>query len=86
MKQWVHYAPMNHLHKYYLVEAETARVLDQLLEAEKFYELAIQGARENEYIQEEALAYELAAKHYLARGLEKFAQIYMKEAHYCYER
>jgi PAS domain S-box-containing protein len=57
-----------------------------LLEAEKFYEQAIQGARENEYIQEEALAYELAAKHYLARGLEKFAQLYMKEAHYCYER
>ncbi|MEI2578485.1 PAS domain S-box protein [Scytonema sp. PRP1] len=28
----------------------------------------------------------MAAKHYLARGLEKFAQLYMKEAHYCYER
>ncbi|MBD2248691.1 serine/threonine-protein kinase PknK, partial [Nostoc sp. FACHB-888] len=86
MKQWAHYAPMNYLHKYYLVQAETARVLGQLLEAEEFYEQAIQGARENEYIQEEALAYELAAKHYLARGLEKFAQLYMKEAHYCYER
>jgi PAS domain S-box-containing protein len=86
MKRWAHYAPMNCLHKYHLVEAEKARVLGQLLEAEKFYEQAIQGARENEYIQEEALAYELAAKHYLARGLEKFAQLYMKEAHYCYER
>ncbi|BAU15375.1 serine/threonine protein kinase and signal transduction histidine kinase with GAF and PAS/PAC sensor [Leptolyngbya sp. NIES-3755] len=86
MKRWADHAPMNHLHKYHLVEAEKARVLGQLLEAEKFYEQAIQGARENEYIQEEALAYELAAKHYLARGLEKFAQLYMKEAHYCYER
>ncbi|MEH1835522.1 MAG: AAA family ATPase [Nostoc sp.] len=86
MKQWAQYAPMNYLHKYYLIEAEKARVLGQLLEAEKFYEQAIQGARENEYIQEEALAYELAAKHYLARGLAKFAQLYMKEAHYCYER
>jgi hypothetical protein len=86
MKHWANYAPMNCLHKYHLVEAEKARVLGQLLEAEKFYEQAIQGARENGYIQEEALAYELAAKHYLARGLEKFAQLYMKEAHYCYER
>ena len=77
---------MNCLHKYHLVEAEKARALGQLIEAETFYEQAIQGAKENEYIQEEALAYELAAKHYLARGLKKFAQIYMKEAHYCYER
>ncbi|WP_375506044.1 AAA family ATPase [uncultured Nostoc sp.] len=86
MKQWAQYAPMNCLHKYHLVQAETARVLSQWFEAEEFYEQAIQGARENEYIQEEALAYELAAKYYLARGREKFAQLYMKEAHYCYER
>ena len=87
-KLWVSadHAPMNHLHKYQLVQAEKARVLGQLFEAEEFYEQAIQGARENEYIQEEALAYELAAKFYLARGREKFAQTYMKEAHYCYER
>lgn len=86
MKRWAYYAPMNYLHKYHLVEAEKARVLSQLLEAEEFYEQAIQGARENEYLQEEALAYELAAKFYLARGRGKFAQTYMKEAHYCYER
>ena len=85
MKQWAAYAPMNYLHKYHLVQAEIARVLGQLLEAEEFYEQAIQGARDNEYLQEEALAYELAAKFYLSRGREKFAQTYMKEAHYCYE-
>ncbi|BCL38312.1 AAA family ATPase [Nostoc sp. MS1] len=86
IKQWANYAPMNHLHKYHLVQAEIAKVVGQLLEAEELYEQAILGARENGYIQEEALAYELAAKHYLARGREKFAQTYMKEAHYCYER
>ncbi|MEH1770882.1 MAG: AAA family ATPase [Nostoc sp.] len=86
MKRWADYAPMNYLHKYYLLQAETARVLGQLLEAEEFYEQAIQGARDNEYLQEEALAYELAAKFYLSRGREKFAQTYMKEAHYCYDR
>lgn len=83
MKRWAHHAPMNYLHKYYLVEAEKSRVLGQLFEAEEFYEQAIQGARDNEYLQEEALAYELAAKFYLSRGREKFAKTYMKEAHYC---
>jgi len=86
MKQWAHYAPMNYLHKYHLVEAETARVLGQLFEAEEFYEQAIQGAKKNGYLREEALSYELAAKFYLSRSREKFAQTYMKEAHYCYER
>ncbi|MBW4485966.1 MAG: PAS domain S-box protein [Tildeniella torsiva UHER 1998/13D] len=86
MQKWASHAPMNYLHKFYLVEAEKARVLEQFLEAEELYERAIAGAAENEYIQEEALAYELAAKHYLARGREKIAQTYMKEAHYCYDR
>jgi predicted ATPase/signal transduction histidine kinase/CheY-like chemotaxis protein/tRNA A-37 threonylcarbamoyl transferase component Bud32 len=86
MKQWAHYAPMNYLHKYHLVEAEKTRVLGQWFEAEELYEQAILGAKDNEYLQEEALAYELAAKFYLSRGREKFAQTYMKEAHYCYER
>ena len=86
MQQWAHYAPMNHLHKYHLIEAEKARVLGQWFEAEELYEQAIQGAKDNDYLQEEALAYELAAKFYLARGREKFAQTYIKEAHYCYVR
>ncbi|BAY50248.1 serine/threonine protein kinase and signal transduction histidine kinase with GAF and PAS/PAC sensor (plasmid) [Scytonema sp. HK-05] len=86
MQRWAHSAPTNFQHKYDLVEAEKARVLGQFFEAENLYEQAILGARDNEYLQEEALAYELAAKHYLARGREKFAQLYMKEAHYCYER
>ena len=86
MQKWAEHAPMNYLHKFHLVEAEKARVLGQFFEAEEFYEQAISGASENEFIQEEALAYELAAKHYLARGRGKITQTYMKEAHYCYGR
>ncbi|MBW4627042.1 MAG: AAA family ATPase [Brasilonema octagenarum HA4186-MV1] len=86
MQKWAHSAPVNFQHKYELIEAEKARILGQLFEAEELYEQAIQGARDNEYLQEEALAYELAAKHYLARGRAKIAQTYMKEAHYCYGR
>ncbi|MBD3885473.1 PAS domain S-box protein [Phormidium tenue FACHB-886] len=86
MQQWAAHAPMNFQHKYDLVEAEKSRVLGNMLEAEERYERAIFGARENEYIQEEALAYELAAKFYLTRKREKIASTYMKEAHYCYDR
>jgi PAS domain S-box-containing protein len=86
LKVWSDSCPENFLHKFHLVEAEKARVLGQFFEAENLYEQAIQGAKDNEYLQEEALTYELATKHYLARGRGKFAQVYMKEAHYCYER
>ncbi len=86
LKKWAFHAPMNYQHKDDLVEAEKARVLGQFLEAETFYEKAIAGAKENKYLHEEALAYELAAKFYLARGMEKFAQTYLKEAHYRYQQ
>ena len=80
------YAPMNHLHKFYLVEAERYRVLGQQVEAIDFYDRAIARAKENEYLQEEALANELAAKFYLDWGKEKVAAGYMQEAYYCYGR
>lgn len=85
MKQWATHAPQNYQHRYDLVEAEKAKVLGQL-EALVWYEQAIQGAKHHEYLQEEALAYELAAEFYLGRGMEKFAQTYLKEAQYCYQQ
>jgi predicted ATPase/signal transduction histidine kinase len=86
LEKWAYHAPMNYQHKDDLLEAEKARVLGQDLTAMDFYEKAIAGARKNEYLQEEALAYELAAEFYLGRGMKKFAQTYMKEAHYRYQQ
>jgi predicted ATPase/signal transduction histidine kinase/tRNA A-37 threonylcarbamoyl transferase component Bud32 len=83
---WAHHAPMNYLHKFYLVEAERHRVLDQYLEAIDNYENAISLAKENEYINEEALACELAAKFYLGWGKQRIAQFYLTDAYYCYIR
>jgi predicted ATPase len=83
---WAKYAPMNHQHKVDLVEAEKARVLGNRVEAIELYDCAIAGAKANEYIQEEALANELAAKFYLDWGKEKVASGYMQEAYYCYSR
>ncbi|MDJ1176630.1 AAA family ATPase [Roseofilum capinflatum] len=84
--QWAHYAPMNYQHKVDLVEAEKCRFLGQKAEAIELYHKAISGAKENEYIQEEALANELAAKFYLDWGQETVARAYMMEAYYCYAR
>ncbi|WP_318781211.1 ATP-binding protein [Amazonocrinis nigriterrae] len=86
MHKWAHHAPMNHLHKFYLVEAEKYRVLGDNCQAIDYYERALALAQENEYIQEEALANELAAKFYLEWGKEKIAQVYLCEAYYCYAR
>ena len=86
MKVWAESAPMNFQHKYNLVEAEKARVLGQNWQAAELYEKAIAGAKENEYLHEEALAYELAAEFYLGRGMDTFAQTYLREAHYCYQQ
>jgi PAS domain S-box-containing protein len=86
MRRWADRAPQNFQHKYDLIEAEKARVLGQTAEAMSLYEQAIAGAKDNQFIQEEALAYELAAKFYLGQRMERIAQTYLKEAHYCYER
>ncbi|WP_044501190.1 ATP-binding sensor histidine kinase [Nostoc sp. PCC 7107] len=86
MQKWAHHAPMNYLHKFYLVEAERYRVTCQYLEAIESYDRAISLAKENEYINEEALANELAARFYLDWGKEKIAQTYLTDAYYCYVR
>lgn len=86
LKEWAHYAPMNYLHKYHLVEAEKNRVLARKTEALEFYDLAITGAKANGYSQETALANELAAKFYLDWNKERIAQAYMIEAYYGYAR
>ena len=52
----------------------------------EMYDKAIALAKENEYINEEALAHELAAKFYLSWGKEKIARTYMTDAYYAYMR
>jgi len=86
LKKWSLYAPMNYEHKYYLVEAEKAKILGHILPAMEYYDLAIQGAKEQGYIHEEALANEKAAEFYRSLGREKIAQTYLVESYYCYVR
>ncbi|MBI3756484.1 MAG: AAA family ATPase [Deltaproteobacteria bacterium] len=86
MRLWARHAPMNFLHKFYLVEAERARVLGSAAEAREYYDKAITLAHENEYLNEEALAYELAGRFYLGRGHAHLARYYLHDARYAYLR
>ncbi len=85
LKKWAHYAPMNHLHKYLLVEAELSSVLGKSEDARQLYDQAIKLANEHKFLHEEALSNELAAKFWLAENNKKIARVYMVEAHYCYQ-
>src|SRR5207245_11410963 len=69
-----------------LVAAEVARIEGRDLDAMHLYEEAIRSARENGFIQNEAVAHETAARFYTARGFETFAQTYFRGARYCYLR
>ncbi len=84
MKHWAVNCPENYQHKYDLVEAEKARVLGESEKAAQYYDRAVKGASENEYIHEAALANELAAEFYLSNGRNKVAQTYLIDAYYGY--
>jgi len=86
LQQWAVPGPMNFQHKLDLLAAEQAHVKDCPLQALELYDRAIAGAKANGYIQEEALANELAAKFYLGWGKEKAAAGYMQEAYHCYTK
>jgi predicted ATPase/signal transduction histidine kinase/DNA-binding NarL/FixJ family response regulator/tRNA A-37 threonylcarbamoyl transferase component Bud32 len=86
MKNWAVHAPANFQHKYDLVEAEKARVLGKKEQAIDDYEQAIEGAKAQGYIQEEALGNEMAAEFQLALGRNKIAKTYLIDAYYCYIR
>ncbi|HEY9871819.1 MAG TPA: ATP-binding protein, partial [Candidatus Obscuribacterales bacterium] len=85
MKIWAENSKENFLHKYLLVEAEIARICGNDIEAMNLYDRAISSARENDFIQNEALANELAAKFWLNKGKHEFAKLYMTNAHYGYQ-
>lgn len=85
-KRWATYCPANYLHRHLLLEAERLRVLGRTAEAIDAYDNAIQAARDNDFINDLALAQELAGKFYLALGKERLAQSYLMDARYTYLR
>src|SRR5262249_20482259 len=69
-----------------LVAGEIARLEGRDFEAMRLYEEAIRLAHANGFVHNEALANEVAARFYMARGFEKIAYAYLREARYRYLR
>ena len=65
---WAENCPENFENRAALVGAEIARIEGRELDAERLYEDAIRSAREHGFVQNEALANELAARFYLAQA------------------
>ncbi len=84
--KWATLAPCNHQHRWELVEAERSAILGDRTLAIDLYDRAIANAKENGFLQDEALANELTAKFYLHWDKEKVAQAYMQTAYSCYAR
>jgi PAS domain S-box-containing protein len=86
LARWAENCPENFMSRAALVGAEIARLEDRQLDAERLYEEAIRLSRANGFVQEEGLAYEVAARFYGARGFEAIAHLYLRNARNCHLR
>ncbi len=86
LRVWAANCPDNFENRAALVGAEIARIDGSDAEAMRLYEQAIRSARANGFVHNEALANELAARFYAARGFERFAHLCLQDARYGYVR
>jgi predicted ATPase/signal transduction histidine kinase/DNA-binding response OmpR family regulator/tRNA A-37 threonylcarbamoyl transferase component Bud32 len=84
LKTWADSCPENFLHKYLLVKAEMARISDQNWQAAELYDQALAAVGQSGFVQEAALANELAARFWLSQGKIDFAAGYLRQAHHKY--
>jgi PAS domain S-box-containing protein len=86
LAMWAKDGPENFENRAALMAAEIARIEGRDLDAIRLYEQAIRSAHANGFVHNEAIAYEVAARFYTARGFEKIADSYLREARYSYQR
>jgi len=78
------HCPANYQHKYLLIHAEIARLSQNNYAAAEYYDQSIASALENGFIQNAALANELATRFYLAQNRYNSAKTYLADARFCY--
>ncbi|HEY6846281.1 MAG TPA: GAF domain-containing protein, partial [Terracidiphilus sp.] len=86
LEVWADNCPENFENRAALIGAELARLEGRVLDAEQLYEQAIRSSRDNGFVHNEAIAYEVAARFYRARGFDQFADVYLRHARYGYLR
>ena len=83
---WADSCPANFGTRAALVGAEIARLENREIDAQRLYEEAVRLAKEHGFIQNEAMANELAGRFYSSRDLETNAEAYLRNARSCYLR
>ncbi|ODM77073.1 AAA family ATPase [Bradyrhizobium elkanii] len=86
LEVWATACPDNFENRAALVAAEIARIEGRTLDAEYLYEHAIHSAHMHGFVHNEAIANEVAARFYAARGFKKIAHAYLRDARYAYIR
>jgi predicted ATPase/signal transduction histidine kinase len=86
LEVWAEVNPETFEDRAAIVGAEIARIEGRILDAEQLYEKSIRSARANDFVHNEAVANELAAKFYRTRGFATTADAYLRNARACYEQ
>jgi predicted ATPase len=86
LREWADNGSPTFGDKHALVAAEIARLEGRDADAMRLYEEAIQRARDNGFVQNEALAHELAARFYLGCGSTTAGRTHLREARGCFAR
>lgn len=84
LQTWAEHCPANFKAKALMVQAEMARIAGDDGAAD-LYDAAINAAHEGQFVQDEALANELAARHVLeTRPRSRVGSMYLRDARYAY--
>jgi PAS domain S-box-containing protein len=86
LRLWADSSPQNYLNRYELVTAELARIQGRGMDAMRLYDKAIRSARDSGFVQNEALANELAGRFYSTSGLATNADAHLQNARFGYLR
>ncbi|SME95248.1 AAA family ATPase [Desulfovibrio gilichinskyi] len=84
-KVWAKHCPSNYEFKYYLAQAELARLHERNEESIVFYERAISATQEGSFLQWQGVASERIARLWESHGLDLHAVIYWQQAYNCYD-
>ncbi|HEY8401505.1 MAG TPA: AAA family ATPase [Cytophagaceae bacterium] len=86
MNLWADNCPENFKHRCLLLSAELASIENKDLEAIRLYDEAILQAKNNGFVQWEALYSEFAGKFFLRKELPFIAESYLRKAYECYSK
>jgi len=86
LEAWAQHNPVTFENCAAIVGAEIARIEGRVLDAQDLYEKAVRSAHTQGFVHNEAIANERAGCFYAARGVEKIAATYLRDARYCYRR